>query len=344
MKSITLTLLSFIFLTSLNAQNWSTKNGKIYTLSETIIGASTEEEQAALTLISNRDTDRGGGYGLLSRHSTDHLYMKFNSKSIVGYTSLWSSQSQCGAFASTLTLNRDNASQYNSHSAAGLFTTNLDNYKAFDNGSNIHYLGGVYGLLMGTINTQPKNSIIAGIIGEDKIRNDKTFGGYFVGRGYFSDNVGFGTKTPNAKVEVANGDIFISDINKGIIMKAPDGACWRGTLDNDGNLTFKATTCPIASFSTTAIKQVESSVPKNTIEFNVFPNPSQDYVVLKIRNEPTKDLKYIITDLNGKAVKKGEILTKKQTINITDLSDGAFLLSLIDETNNELGSTKIVKK
>ena len=36
----------------------------------------------------------------------------------------------------------------------------------------------------------------------------------------------------------------LSDINRGVIMKPPDGQCWRGTLDNTGQLSFVAITCP----------------------------------------------------------------------------------------------------
>jgi hypothetical protein len=56
--------------------------------------------------------------------------------------------------------------------------------------------------------------------------------------------IGFGTKNPKAKVEVADGDVYISSIDKGIIMISPDGQCWRGTINNSGTLEFTSVECP----------------------------------------------------------------------------------------------------
>lgn len=57
-------------------------------------------------------------------------------------------------------------------------------------------------------------------------------------------NVGIGTTAPNARLEIADGDVYIKDINKGIIMTSQDGQCWRGTINNSGVLEFVAVECP----------------------------------------------------------------------------------------------------
>jgi len=50
--------------------------------------------------------------------------------------------------------------------------------------------------------------------------------------------VGIGTPTPKAKLEVANGDIAVTAIGSGIILKANNGEnYYRVTVDNTGNLT-----------------------------------------------------------------------------------------------------------
>jgi hypothetical protein len=49
---------------------------------------------------------------------------------------------------------------------------------------------------------------------------------------------------PKAKLEVQNGDVYISDATKGIILTAPNGSCWRVTVDNTGNFVRTSIACP----------------------------------------------------------------------------------------------------
>jgi hypothetical protein len=49
---------------------------------------------------------------------------------------------------------------------------------------------------------------------------------------------------PRSKLEVKNGDVYLSDATKGIILTSPNGNCWRVTVDNSGNLVRTSIPCP----------------------------------------------------------------------------------------------------
>ncbi len=57
-------------------------------------------------------------------------------------------------------------------------------------------------------------------------------------------NLGIGTADPASRLQVADGDVFIENINNGVIMKSPNGNCWRLTMNNDGSLKTTAISCP----------------------------------------------------------------------------------------------------
>ncbi len=56
--------------------------------------------------------------------------------------------------------------------------------------------------------------------------------------------IGIGTATPASQLQVKGGDIYLEDIGNGVIMKSPNGNCWRLTVDNSGNPVFTTTPCP----------------------------------------------------------------------------------------------------
>lgn len=53
-----------------------------------------------------------------------------------------------------------------------------------------------------------------------------------------------GVVRPKARVHVADGDVYIEDIQHGIIMKSPNGKCWKITIDDSGNFVKNQVDCP----------------------------------------------------------------------------------------------------
>lgn len=57
-------------------------------------------------------------------------------------------------------------------------------------------------------------------------------------------NIGISATEPGAKLQVAAGDVYIQDVNQGVIMKSPDGNCWRMTVSNAGAPVLTKINCP----------------------------------------------------------------------------------------------------
>ncbi len=57
-------------------------------------------------------------------------------------------------------------------------------------------------------------------------------------------NVGIGIGTPASKLEIADGDLYLSTIATGVIQKSPSGDCWRLTVSDLGVITAAPITCP----------------------------------------------------------------------------------------------------
>lgn len=48
----------------------------------------------------------------------------------------------------------------------------------------------------------------------------------------------------HGRVEVVDHDVYVTDSTKGIILRSPDGQCWRVTVGNDGSLSASLMACP----------------------------------------------------------------------------------------------------
>ncbi len=148
-------------------------------------------------------------------------------------------------------------------------------------------------------------------------------------------NMGIGTPEPCSKLQVTDGDIFIEDINSGIIMKSPDGNCWRISIDNNGNFVSTSITCPCNS----------ANVPeqKNNQEINIYPNPVQNIVNIEIISQKSKYFNIEIYTIQGKLIFLKQYKTSPLSIDISDLSNGIYMLKIKDENGNIIKNEKIVK-
>ena len=74
-----------------------------------------------------------------------------------------------------------------------------------------------------------------------------------------------------------------------------------------------------------------------------YPNPTTDFIVLKITDTTLKNLQYTLFDLNGKTIASKPIRTSSTEIAMKNLSVGMYLLKLTKK-NQPLKTFKIIKK
>jgi len=154
---------------------------------------------------------------------------------------------------------------------------------------------------------------------------------------YFENgNVGIGTEEPEAKIHVKDGDIFIEDIDRGIIMKSPDGNCWRGTVNNSGLLEFAQIDC---STPETGINSAGSS---NIPNVKIYPNPAGNQVFITADTKTQLTLQ--INDFSGRLISSQQLNNSESYIDLSGYPSGVYLFKLTDVQGNHIFSQKVIKE
>ena len=148
-------------------------------------------------------------------------------------------------------------------------------------------------------------------------------------------NVGIGIDDPSAKLHIADGDVYIEDIDHGIIMKSPNGQCWRGTLNDQGMLNFSQTTCPEGT--STAVQSHNSD--KLML---VYPNPAGDKVTVEVSLHGQAAVLQL-TSQDGKVLRQQILNTNIAQISLSQLPRGMYLINLLQD-GKTLATGKVVKE
>lgn len=80
----------------------------------------------------------------------------------------------------------------------------------------------------------------------------------------------------------------------------------------------------------------------NEITINSYPNPTDDYVSLKIEDYASEKLVYTLYDLNGKILVSREINSAQINISMCDYAAGTYYLK-VTRNNEEVKQFKIIK-
>jgi hypothetical protein len=89
---------------------------------------------------------------------------------------------------------------------------------------------------------------------------------------------------------------------------------------------------------------VTTGINETTInlEMSVYPNPTTNYLSLKVESEKLESLTYQLIDLQGKVIASEKVMDSKTTINMETLPKAVYLLNVTK--NNQLVKTfKVIK-
>ncbi len=79
------------------------------------------------------------------------------------------------------------------------------------------------------------------------------------------------------------------------------------------------------------------------IKIKVYPNPTTNFVTLKVENSKTGNMQYTLTSVYGKTLEMKEITKNQERINFSDFTIGTYFIS-ISENNKLIKTFKIIKK
>jgi hypothetical protein len=92
------------------------------------------------------------------------------------------------------------------------------------------------------------------------------------------------------------------------------------------------------------ISVVTSIKEGNRIHLNlsVYPNPTSDFLTLKVDDAHMEDLSYQLCDVTGKLVEDKKITSAEMSISMLSLPDAAYFLKVVSNTT-EIKVFKIIK-
>lgn len=87
-----------------------------------------------------------------------------------------------------------------------------------------------------------------------------------------------------------------------------------------------------------------SGIEDNNINlyFEIYPNPTTDFVVLSVDNVNTVNMAYTIYNIEGKLIEKQELTGSQTTITMKDLSNGIYFIKVLQKST-ELKVFKVIK-
>ena len=90
---------------------------------------------------------------------------------------------------------------------------------------------------------------------------------------------------------------------------------------------------------------VTTGVDEKSIDLvmNAYPNPTTDYLTLKIESEEFKSMSYQLIDMQGKIIESEKLTTNTTSIKMEGLPKSTYIVNVIDN-NKSIKTFNIIKK
>ncbi len=76
---------------------------------------------------------------------------------------------------------------------------------------------------------------------------------------------------------------------------------------------------------------------------SAYPNPTTDYLIVKVKNYETVNLQYLVFDINGKLLQAVKATGNETKIETSRFTPGSYFVKVIDDSR-EIKVFKIIKK
>ncbi len=147
-------------------------------------------------------------------------------------------------------------------------------------------------------------------------------------------NLGIGSLNPGARLQV-NGNIFIDDQFSGLILKSPDGQCWKGTADDNGNFVLENIDC---SLLTGKDKNQKAEQP-----VDIFPNPAGNRLTIDIPLS-INSVRVAVYNEQGVLLQKRNLTSGKNTISLKKMPSGVLIINIYSDSGDILSTEKIMHR
>jgi hypothetical protein len=116
-------------------------------------------------------------------------------------------------------------------------------------------------------------------------------------------------------------------------MKSPNGLCWRGTLNDQGMLTFVQITCP---------EETSTAVQTSTepAKLKLYPNPTSGKLIVET-NFTGNQAALILRSTEGKIVLHETVSGNRTEVNLNHISSGIYLMQLV-QNDKVIADEKVV--